>query len=223
MDKTHWQHVMLGTRCSWLHGDRRGFRVRGHRKHSSGDYRNRPPAEEHADLRRYFEQRSGEPVDFDLDLRVIVCREFVSKLKSFGYRVIACSVGKRHLHVVVELVSDYKERRKAIGKCKQKASHAVRELLPGSVWSEGGEFKRVDGRGHLHAAYHYVRTKQESGTVVWSHRPDEDWIADESVGIIVMASGRERTRVFGVPQTPASEVPRRPGSDPSDDTQHHLA
>jgi hypothetical protein len=132
--KKHWQHVMLGTRCSWLHGDRRGFRDRNRRKHSTGDYKNPPPPEEHADLRQYFEERSGDPVDFDLDVRVIVCREFVGKLRFLGYGVIACSVGKRHLHVVVELVSDYKERRRAIGKCKQKASHAVRNLLPGSVW-----------------------------------------------------------------------------------------
>ena len=207
----HWQHVMIGTRCSWLHGDLRGFRDRNHRTHSSGDYKNRPPADEHAGLRRYYAQRSGDPVDFDLDVRVIVCREFVRKLRSLGFAVVACSVGKRHLHVVVELASDYADRRKAIGKCKQKASHAVRELLPGNIWSEGGEFKPIADDGHLANATAYVRTKQEAGTVVWSDQPDENWIDDESVGIVVMAAGREWIRVFGVPQTPASEVPRRPG------------
>jgi hypothetical protein len=208
--KKHWQHVMLGTRCSWLHGDRRGFRDRNHRKHSTGDYKNPPPAAEHADLRRYYAERSGEPVDFDLDVRVIICREFVRKLQSLGFRVIACSVGRRHLHVVVELVSDYRERRRDIGKCKQRASHAVRALLPGSVWSEGGEFKRVNGPAHLRNVYEYIRTKQEAGVVVWSHRADEDWIADEAVGIVLMRANRERTRAFGVPQAPASEQPRTP-------------
>jgi hypothetical protein len=42
-----WRHVIVNTRCSWLHGDLRGFRNRKHRIHSSGDYRNPPPPEEH--------------------------------------------------------------------------------------------------------------------------------------------------------------------------------
>ena len=46
-----WFHIMLGSRCSWLHGDARGFRDRKHRLHSTGDYKNPPPSKEHADVR----------------------------------------------------------------------------------------------------------------------------------------------------------------------------
>ena len=197
----HWQHIMIGTRCSWLHGDRRGFRDRDHRKHSTGDYKNPPPENEHANLRRYYEKRSGKPVDFDLGLRIEVCRHFVSKMLSLGFRVIACSVGKRHLHALVELVSDYHERRKIVGKCKQKASHAVRLILPGNIWAEGGEFKKINDADHLTNAYDYIRTKQEPGAIVWSHKPDENWIADQSIGIILMARGKKKTRIFHVPDT----------------------
>jgi hypothetical protein len=204
MRMKHWQHVILGTRCSWLHGDRRGFRDRGHRTHSSGDYKNPPPESEHAGMRRYYLQRSGEPVDFDLDVRVQVCREFVKKMLALGFRIIACSVGERHLHALIELVSEYHEKRKVVGKCKQKASHAVRLLLPGNIWSEGGEFKKIKDVRHLENAYNYIRTRQEAGTIVWSHKVDEDWIKDESVGIVVMGRGKKQTRLFGVPQTPAS-------------------
>ncbi len=135
------------------------------------------------------------------------------KMLALGYRIIACSVGKRHLHALVELTADYANRRKEVGKCKQKASHAVRDLLPGSVWSEGGEFRRINDASHLNNAYDYIRTKHEAGAVVWSHKEDEDWIKDASVGIVMMLRGKKRTRVFGVPQTPASEVHRRPGPD----------
>jgi hypothetical protein len=123
---------------------------------------------------------------------------------NLGFRIIACSVGERHLHALVELVSDYREKRRVVGKCKQRASHAVRLLLPGNIWSEGGEFKRIKDPGHLKNAYDYIRTRQELGTIIWSHKADEDWIEDESRGIVMMGGGRKQTRVFGVPQTPAS-------------------
>jgi hypothetical protein len=55
------RHCILNARCSWLHGDKRGFRSREHRMQSSGDYKHRPP-EEHAGLRKYHEHRSSEPV-----------------------------------------------------------------------------------------------------------------------------------------------------------------
>jgi hypothetical protein len=203
----HWQHVMLGTRCSWLHGDRRGFRDRDHRTHSTGDYKNPPPEDEHAGLRRYYEKRSGDPVDFDLDVRVEVCLQFVLKMQSLGFRIIACSVGKRHLHALVELASDYHERRKIVGKCKQKASHAVREMLPGNIWAEGGEFKKIEDSRHLNNTFDYIRTKQEPGTIVWSHKADENWIVNESLGIVMMAGDKTQTRIFGIPQMPASQNP----------------
>ncbi len=62
----------------------------------------------------------------------------------------------------------------------------------------------MNGAAHLHNAYEYVRTKQEAGAIVWAHRADEHWIDDPAVGIVLMESDRRRTRVFGVPQTPAS-------------------
>jgi hypothetical protein len=194
-----WQHVMIGTHCSWLPGSRRGFRSRDHRIHSSGDYKNPPPEHEHEGLRRYHERFSGEPVDFDINVRVIVCREFVLKLKSLGYRVIACSVGRRHLHALVELDADYHLRRKQIGKCKQKASHAVRSIIPGTIWAEGGEFKPVRDASHLHNVFNYIRTQQEPGAVVWSHKPDEDWIADESVDVIVVGPDETHIRLTQTP------------------------
>src|SRR5205814_7189946 len=56
-----WRHVVISTRRSWLHGDRRGFRSRGHRIHSSGDYRDPPPQGEHEGLLGYHETRAKGP------------------------------------------------------------------------------------------------------------------------------------------------------------------
>jgi REP element-mobilizing transposase RayT len=185
-----WQHVVINARCSWLHGDQRGFRSRRHRIHSSGDYKDPPPDGEHEGLWAFHVGRSGKGIHFILEARITIIAMFVLKMRSLGYRIIACSVGKEHLHCLVELSRSYKESRRAVGKCKQRASHAVRKLLPGNIWSEGGQFKKIKDLGHFHNSYGYIREKQEAGTVVWSHRDDENWIDDPALGAIVMGTAR---------------------------------
>jgi hypothetical protein len=151
-------------------------------------------------------------VSLTLQVRIAVLRAFVEKMQALGFRIIAASCGEKHLHGLPELVTEYGECRKIVGKCKQKASHAVRDVLPGRIWAEGGSYEEIEDVGHLHNTYNYIREKQEAGTVVWSHRPDEDWIKDPSVGVVVMGFKKTRIRVFVVAQTPASERKRRPGS-----------
>ena len=119
-------------------------------------------------------------------------------MRALGFRVITSSVGDHHLHALVELPANYTQVRLIVGKCKQKASHAVRDVLPGSVWSEGGEYKDINDVGHLHNAYRYIRTRQERGTVVWSHRDDENWIDAPKLGIVVMGIARRHLRIFHV-------------------------
>ena len=58
------------------------------------------------------------------------------------------------------------------------------------------EFKRIKDIPHFHNSYDYIRTKQEPGSIVWSHRDEENWILDPTVGIIVMAPARQHIRVF---------------------------
>ena len=205
-----WMHIVVGTKCAWLHGDRRGFRDRDHRLHSSGDYKDPPPLGEHARLHRFYERRSGSPVDLDVEARILICRAFVRKWRSMGYRVIVCSVGQRHLHAIVEGPDDHALFDKEVGRAKQATSHAVRHLLPGTVWAAKGGFKPVRGPGHFRNSYKYVRTRQEAGTVVWSHRPDQDWIADETVGVVLMRGKREPPARLIL--KPASEgTPEDPG------------
>jgi hypothetical protein len=191
-----WQHVILGSRCSCLLGDPRGFRDRHHRLHSSGDYKHRPAANEHAQVRRYYNKRAGKPVNFSLRLRILILREFVQKMRKLGHDIIAAAIAKRHLHALTELPNEYIAMKCEIGKAKQKASHAVRQLLPGTIWAAGGEFKRIEDRDHLHNTYVYIRERQEPGTVVWSHRDDENWIDHPEVGKIVMLRGRKSIRVL---------------------------
>ena len=187
---------MLGTRCSWLPGDERGFRSRKHRIHSSGNYKRKPPVEEHQHLREYHAARSRKPVSLALVARIEIARAFILKAQSLNIRIIAFTVSERHAHALVEAPKSYSELKKVIGKCKQRASYEVRAFLPGTVWSQGLKSERIRNKGHLHNTYDYLREKQEAGTVVWSHRPDEDWIANPDVGVIVMGLRKRRIRVF---------------------------
>jgi hypothetical protein len=57
-----WYHVTINTYGTWLPGDPRGFHSRGHRVHSSGDYREPPPEREHAGLHRWSKERSAASV-----------------------------------------------------------------------------------------------------------------------------------------------------------------
>ena len=208
--KLRWRHIVVGMRCSWLHGDPRGFRSRDHRLYSSGDYKAPPPTGEYEKLRRYHQQHSGVPVDLEVEARLIICRAFVLKWRSLGHRVIVRSVGKRHLHAVVEGPNDYGAFTKLVGKCKQAASHAVRQLLPGSIWAANGGFKPIRGPGHFRNSSKYVRTRQEAGTLVWSHRPDENWIDNEAVGVILMRGRRDPIRLSKPASEGTPEDPDRP-------------
>jgi hypothetical protein len=146
-------------------------------------------------------------------VRIQIVRSFVLKMRSLGHRIIACSCGELHLHDLSELPDDYLLVKREIGKCKQRASFDVRQTLEGSIWSEGGQYKRVKVKQRFHNAYDYIRTKQEAGTVVWSHREDENWIDNPEVGVIILQRGRKQIRVFAEAQTRRGEAQTSRGID----------
>jgi hypothetical protein len=167
-----WRHVIVNTRCSWLHGDLRGFRNRKHRIHSSGDYRSPPPPEEHAGLRKYHQRRSGEPIRIPPPARGRAGLAFVRRLRKEEHRVLAVAVSGEHLHALVELPDDPAQIRLIIGRCKCAATEAMKPALSGRVWAEGGEFKPVDERDYERNVYGYILTKQGRTAWTWSFRDE---------------------------------------------------
>jgi hypothetical protein len=135
-------------------------------------------------------------VSLELEVRIRVVEAFVRKMQLLKVRIIAFAMARQHGHALGEFPREYRELKKLVGKCKQRASHQVRDVLPGTIWSEGLKSERVKNKGHLHNTYDYIRTRQEAGAVVWSHHPEEDWIANPQVGVIVMGLRRKRIRVF---------------------------
>ncbi len=98
-----WRHCIINTRCSWLHGSPKGFRCRKHEIHSSGDYRNLPPAGEHEDLHRYYQRIARPAVKIPRNLREVIGRALIIYFRENGYRLYAVAVSEMHAHFVVEL------------------------------------------------------------------------------------------------------------------------
>ena len=93
----------MGTYRASLPGDRRGWRSRGHRIHSSGDYKNPPPADEHDGLLQYNRARSDEAIIIPPRCRAVIGGCIVDHLTAESYRVLAVSVSRTHAHILAEL------------------------------------------------------------------------------------------------------------------------
>jgi REP element-mobilizing transposase RayT len=155
-----WWHVIISTLNSWLPGDPRGFRSRGHKIHSSGDYKNPPPQGEHAGLHRYYKARA--PVVIPAACRETVGRAILAKLQKLGYRVLAVAVAPTHSHLLAELPADEKEVRLLIGQCKTTSSHAIRDQAPGRVWAYRGKNLAVKDRAHQLNVYQYILKQKDA-------------------------------------------------------------
>ncbi|MFG0329350.1 MAG: hypothetical protein ACF8PN_05560 [Phycisphaerales bacterium] len=170
-----WRHATLSTRRSWMPGDPRGFRNRKHRIHSSGDYRNPPPEQEHIGLRWYNANRlvREPPVEFGAALRPIVGATLLRDLVTTSdCRVAALAVAGTHLHVLVEGPADDASFRRVIGVAKRAASMRVRDELPGRIWADGGHFKNVDSDAYQREVFAYIVNHRAEGAWVWTYRDE---------------------------------------------------
>jgi len=165
-----WRFVTINTHSSWLPGDERGFRNRDHRIHSSGDYKNPPPKDEHAGLRKFNQDNSTQMVKISKLLRSIIGLAIIARLKKEGYRILAISVSFDHVHILVELPDDIPTIKRIMGRCKRNACEAVKHEMPGTIWSSGGDWKPVDDQERQDNSYNYVLTKQRPRAWTWSFK-----------------------------------------------------
>ena len=164
---TAWIHVVVGTLRSWDFGDERGFRSRGHRIHSSGDYKNPPPKKEHEGLRKRSRRNAAPRVVIPEKLRKKLGAAFIRKLQALGCRVIAGAVAGKHGHFLVEMPYDYKKERTLVGKAKNISSYLVRDEMPGRVWAAGGRFRLIKDRKHQVTVFWYIKKRQVRGAWTW--------------------------------------------------------
>jgi REP element-mobilizing transposase RayT len=174
-----WRHLIMNTHCSWLHGDERGFRSRGHRIHSSGDYKKPPPRDEHLGLRKYHKRRSGDPTILPRDAFKVIGSAILQSLRAKGHRVVAVSVNATHAHAIVELPDVVTQIKRICGWCKFFGTRALRRMNSSfrarEIWSGGETYDPVDTRGHLDSAHDYVAYKQGRDAWAWSYRTGAKW------------------------------------------------
>ena len=216
-----WRHVIISTRRSWLHGDPRGFRSRGHRIHSSGDYRDPPPAGEHEGLLKYQNTRLRGPViKIPKHLRREVGFALLRVVLRAGFRVLVIAVTRKHAHVLGELPKSRRVVKQIVGKWKTARTSAVRKELPGSVWGEGGKYKPVKNRAHLRSAFKYIRDDQGKGAWVWTY---EEGIPPEVQKALERTSrDQSRAKPKAKPRAQQSECNERRGApDPGPHASRH--
>ena len=134
-----------------------------------------------------------------VEVRPMIGRTIVEYLTEEGHRVLAVAVAKVHVHVLVELPDRMTLVRQIAGHAKRHSSRAVRRVLPGTIWGEGGKFKRIANRDHQRAAFEYILYDQGADAWTWSFR-------DGSVEGVV---GRERPKrsVLPKPRAKRSAAP----------------
>ncbi|MFO0864971.1 MAG: hypothetical protein U0744_10020 [Gemmataceae bacterium] len=146
---------MVSTYRSWLPGDKRGFRSRDHKIHSSGDYKEPPPLDEHAGLRA-FHAKDGSKVVIPFDVKELLGRKILAKFEKLDLRINAVSVSSTHSHWLAELPADRTEAKRVVGEIKAIAGQAVRKLIPGGIWARGAKLTPVDAPRYQRNVYFYI-------------------------------------------------------------------
>ncbi len=116
-----------------------------------------------------MKKRSTGEVTIDRDLRPIIGRAIIEYLREIKVPLLSVSVGKIHAHFHVELDDDVRQIKRVVGHVKRKSSRAVKDLLPGAVWSAGETYEPIDNPHHQEATYDYILYKQK-GSWTWSYR-----------------------------------------------------
>jgi REP element-mobilizing transposase RayT len=117
-----------------------------------------------------MKEHACDEVRVPRDCRPIIGRAVIKHLNQSGYRVIAVAVGKIHTHALVELPYPLDLVKTIVGDAKRVSSRAVKNVLPGSVWSAGGTYKPVRDEEHFHRAFEYILYDQGCDAWTWSYK-----------------------------------------------------
>ena len=169
-----WFHIIWTTYGTWLPGDPRGFRSRDHRIHSSGNVRRPPPPGEHAGLRGYARRTMrGEPVILTPAERGKVLESLLEKIGSIELLTDTLAVSATHVHLLSRCLPG--DLDSIISRLRRHASHAMRDSLPGQVWSRGKHIVELRDNGHAGNIHNYIldHARKENASV-WTRDRNRD-------------------------------------------------
>ena len=106
-------------------------------------------------------------MEIPIEQRQRFARIIARLLIEAGYRVLVVSVSDCHVHILAELPIDLREYNKLIGWLKTKSSRALKDVLPGRMWSRGEHHVLVKDDAHREEEYGYVKDRQGPGARAW--------------------------------------------------------
>lgn len=160
-----WFHVTLTTYASWLPGDPRGFRTRGHREHVEGDYRN-PPKEDYSERHRRSQSlQTQASVVIESQDRAAVAETLRTQCDYYRLDAAAIAVAGRHTHLLMKLpVGD---ARYVAGRLKYPATTLLKSRgYPKKIWAGNTQTKPIGDRSHWTNAFGYIARHDGQGAAV---------------------------------------------------------
>jgi hypothetical protein len=187
---------MSNTFGTWLPGDPRGFRTRGHREHVEGDYKSPPPKgkydERHVVAKGLMKR---DAVVLAKPSRRAVVEAVVHALVTVHeIETLAVSMSAMHMHVLARFpdgkkppfskrgvrngrtsaVDDPVRHYVGIAK-KESAKSLTRAGLAdsGGIWARKGKIVPIEDRAHQVAVYRYILNHgPREGAAVWSFKDE---------------------------------------------------
>ncbi|HEY7086446.1 MAG TPA: hypothetical protein VH518_00075 [Tepidisphaeraceae bacterium] len=124
-------------------------------------------------MKRWVEKRAAEVVKIPWQHRSRIGMGLVTQFLDREYRLLCVSVSATHVHILVELPIDAKEARRIVGLCKGTASHAVRDVMPGRIFAEGGSYELILNQEHQANVFDYILYKQGRSAFTWSYKDNQ--------------------------------------------------
>ncbi|NQU23262.1 MAG: hypothetical protein HQ567_18435 [Candidatus Nealsonbacteria bacterium] len=170
-----WYHVNGHTYGTWLPGDPRGWREKGHKQHVAGDYKNPPPAGSGDPLLEYSRDALTQPpTHLDTAQREIVGRAIVERLVGLQYETIAFSLDEIHFHLLAKFSDG--EVKTPVGLAKKHAYHELRDHgFERKLWGRRAHVVPIRDRQHQLNVFEYVVRHRENGAWVWTFREGVYW------------------------------------------------
>ena len=170
-----WYHVNGNTYGTWLPGDPRGWRAKGHKTHVEGDYKS-PPPEGTGDA---LHQHAGDllkqaPVHLTAAQRETGSQALAEMLLHQQIEIIALSLDAIHFHLLARFRN--KQVRPIVGRAKRHVTYVLRERgHVGKVWSGNGKVTPVSDRQHQVNVFNYITRHADHGAWLWTFHKGIYW------------------------------------------------
>ena len=163
-----WYHVTGNTYGTWLPGDPRGWREKGHKRHVDGDYKTPPPPGTGERLLTYSRDVMAEDaVSLNAAHREIAGKAMVAFLVARGFEVIVLSCDAIHFHLLSRFPDG--DVRRQVGHAKVNASYRLRDAgRKGKVWALSCGVRPIADRPHQVRVFNYIREHKDVGAWVWT-------------------------------------------------------